>query len=87
MKTKDALDRVAEAIGKDQPLAEALGVSPQVLSNWKDRGVPARYCARIAKLSNGAVSLQELRPDDWHDYWPDLPAPAKRRRGQAEKAA
>ena len=51
-----------------------LGVSHSVLSNWKTRGVPVEHCAAIEKATNGAVTRQELRPDDWQAIWPELQA-------------
>jgi DNA-binding transcriptional regulator YdaS (Cro superfamily) len=86
MEAKTALDRVADALPPGESLAEKLGVSAQVLSNWKARGVPAQYCMRLVALSGGIVTLQQLRPDDWRDYWPPelvAPAPAKRVRKSA----
>ena len=51
---------------------EAIGVSPQAISNWKQREVPIEHCAAIEKASSGAVTRQELRPTDWHLIWPEL---------------
>ena len=28
--------------------------------------------AQIEKLTNGAVTRKDLRPDDWHEIWPEL---------------
>ncbi len=60
-----AIDRKGSA----QALADALGVTPQVVSNWKTRGVPANMCKAIEAVTG--VSVRELR-DDWRDYWPEL---------------
>jgi DNA-binding transcriptional regulator YdaS (Cro superfamily) len=49
-----------------------LGVSHSVLSNWKNRGAPVEQCAAIEQATNGQVTRQELRPDDWHLIWPEL---------------
>jgi len=27
----------------------------------------------IVRATNGLVTLQELRPDDWQNFWPDQP--------------
>ena len=32
--------------------------------------------ARIERATNGAVTRQELRPEDWRDIWPELTAAA-----------
>jgi DNA-binding transcriptional regulator YdaS (Cro superfamily) len=53
-------------------IADAVGVSPQAISNWKQRGVPIEYCATIEKASKGAATRQELRPNDWQAIWPEL---------------
>jgi len=29
-------------------------------------------CVSIEQATNGAVTRQELRPDDWQDIWPEL---------------
>ena len=51
----------------------ALGVSAQVVSNWKARDmVPIEHCAAIEIATDGAVTRQELRPDDWRSIWPEL---------------
>ena len=52
----------------DQPgvrslIAACLGVTPQVISNWKSREVPAEYCPAIEAATNGLVRCEDLRPD------------------------
>jgi DNA-binding transcriptional regulator YdaS (Cro superfamily) len=37
------------------------------------------YCLAIERATNGAVTRQELRPDDYWLIWPDLPAPHQER--------
>lgn len=61
-------------------IADVIGVSPQAVSNWKVREVPIEHCAAIEKATHGAVTRQELRPDDWQHIWPELAAPRKPRR-------
>ncbi|WP_165186421.1 transcriptional regulator [Paraburkholderia dioscoreae] len=57
-------------------LARALGVSPQMVSQWtcdlpdRNRSVAARHCKAIEEKFG--VSRTRLRPDDWHQYWGDL---------------
>ncbi len=36
------------------------------------RPVPIKYCARIEKATAGQVTRRDLRPDDWHEIWPEL---------------
>ena len=64
----------------------ALGVSPQVISNWKARGTPVEYCYELQLLTGGKITRQELRPDDCWKIWPDL-SHLEPVRGQATKKA
>lgn len=56
--------------GGGKALAAILGVTPQAVSNWKDRGVPPGKCKAIEAATG--VSVKELRPEDWRDFWPEL---------------
>lgn len=61
-----ALKNYCLPIGRKVSLALALKVSPQVISNWIRRGVPAEHCPAIEKATAGAVRCEDLRPDvDW----------------------
>ena len=55
-------------------LARAIGVAPSFVNQWvkKTRKIPPVYCVAIERLSQGQVSRQELRPDDFWKIWPDL---------------
>lgn len=33
------------------------------------RPVPAKYCKEIEKITNGRVSVKDLRPNDWQQIW------------------
>lgn len=59
----DALQRAIEAAGGLTRLAERIGVSPQVVSNWRSRGIPADRVLAVERASDGKVSRSELRPD------------------------
>lgn len=62
----ESLDKAIAVYGSQQGLATALGVVPQVVNNWRRRGVPAERCPSIEKATAGAVTCEELRPDvDW----------------------
>lgn len=39
--------------------------------------MPIERCAAIERATQGAVTRQELRPDDYWLIWPDLPAPSQ----------
>lgn len=70
MYEKCPVDRASDAVGGAVRLAALLEVSPQAISNWKERGVPIERCVAIERLTN--VSRRDLRPDDWEDIWPEL---------------
>lgn len=60
--------------GSQALLARLLGVTPAVVYQWVSglRPVPVRYCAAIERATAGAVTRQDLRPDDWREIWPEL---------------
>lgn len=37
-----------------------------------EKAIPAEHCKSIQSFTGGAVTCQEMRPDDWHKYWPEL---------------
>ena len=60
------IERAIELSGGVTRMARQLGVSKQVVANWKARGVPAEACPLIERVTNRAVRCEELRPDvDW----------------------
>lgn len=57
-----------EAQGGGAALASALGVVPELVSQWKTgaRRVPAERCPDIERATGSAVRCEDLRPDiDW----------------------
>jgi DNA-binding transcriptional regulator YdaS (Cro superfamily) len=66
------IEKAVLAVGGLTTLARMLKVSPPTVHEWKTlkRPVPPGRCVAIVRATNGAVTLQELRPDDWQDYWP-----------------
>lgn len=46
--------------GVDKALADAIGVTPQRLSNWKSRGVPPAMWLRIEKATNQVVTVADF---------------------------
>lgn len=65
---------VIQERGRQAALAGALGVKPPVVADWRTgkKSVPVPRCAAIERLTGGAVTRQELRPNDWSDIWPEL---------------
>jgi len=65
--------------GAASELARRIGVAPILVTQWakNQRPVPARRCTAIEIATKGAITRQELRPDDYWLIWPDLPAPTQ----------
>lgn len=62
------VDKAISLVGSLSELSSLLGVSPQVVSNWRldGRNVPVERCIDIEKATNGMVRCEELRGDiDW----------------------
>jgi len=59
---------------KKAEFARAINVSAALLHQWieKIRPVAIQHCPAIEKQTDGLVTRQELRPDDWHKIWPEL---------------
>lgn len=55
-------------------LAQKIGAHQPDVSRWASgkRPVPEKMAVAIEAATLGAVSRQELRPDDWHLIWPEL---------------
>lgn len=68
----DVIDQAIKAAGGLTKLGAAIGVAPQVVANWRVRGVPVERCAEVEQASKNAVRRWDLRPDDWHLIWPEL---------------
>lgn len=66
--------KAIQLLGSATALAKALDVTTQAVCFWRDgkRKIPAEQCAAIERVTNGAVSRREMRPDDWHLIWPEL---------------
>lgn len=60
--------------GRNAALAARLNLPPSVISGWVSckRPIPLEHCASIERATDGAVTRQDLRPDDWQDIWPEL---------------
>jgi DNA-binding transcriptional regulator YdaS (Cro superfamily) len=62
-----ALQRAIDHAGGQTNLARLLDIRQSLVSMWKTRGrVPAEYCPRIERVTDGCVRCEELRPDvEW----------------------
>ena len=58
-----ALERAVATIGGLSKLASRIGVRPQVIVNWRSRGIPAARVLDIERATEGKVTRHELRPD------------------------
>lgn len=59
---------------KQTDLAEKLGVSQGLISMWSsgEKRIPILRSIEIERATDGQVTRQELRPDDWQKIWPEL---------------
>lgn len=60
--------------GEMTRLAAAINEKLSNLSSMRHgkKTVPPYKCRRIVEATNGEVTLKDLRPDDWHEIWPEL---------------
>ena len=58
-----AINKAIEYYGSQAALARACGVSQMAVSKWTRHGVPPERALQIEKLTDGAVTRQDLRPD------------------------
>lgn len=70
--------KAARLMGSQVALAASLQVTPVTVSQWlrspgarNARPVPPKQCVRIERVTQGAVTRRELRPDDWEEIWPE----------------
>lgn len=59
------IERAISIAGGISAMARSLGVSAPTVHQWKSGGrqVPAERCPEIERITNGAVTCEELRPD------------------------
>ena len=69
------LHRSIAILGGVSATADKLGVTSQVVNNWRTRGIPAQYVTTLVDLVDHQVSANELRPDVF-------PAVRKRKRSK-----
>lgn len=71
---QNPIRRAVSIVGNGTLLAKQLGVTAVTISDWASgkRPIPIKRCVEIEVLTNGQVTRQLLRPDDWHEIWPEL---------------
>ena len=69
---KASVQKACKVVGGQRVLATALGISDSQVNQWVKgrRSIPVKYCQSIVELTEGHVSVQDLRPYDWHLVWP-----------------
>lgn len=67
----DGLSKAIKAAGSAAELSRRLGVSRQVVANWRTRGVPVERCIDIERATGGRVMRWDLCPE-WRRRWPEL---------------
>jgi len=73
----DAISVAISLTGSPSKLARAVGVSAQAACFWRDgkRTISPDKCVAIEQATGGVVSRRDLRPNDWHLFWPELREP------------
>lgn len=67
-----SIAKAIEQSGGIAAVATLLGESPQTVNNWVSRGVPVPRCAAFEQAVCQRLMRWDLRPDDWHEIWPEL---------------
>ena len=64
-----------EKKGRSSFLVKNLKITWATLRDWKtgEKDIPAKRSVQIELLTNGEIPRQITRPDDWFEYWPELP--------------
>jgi DNA-binding transcriptional regulator YdaS (Cro superfamily) len=72
------IQKAIAAVGGNKPLADVLGVSPGLVSQWSTGRlkVDPKHCIAIEKSSDGAATRYQLRPDVFGDSAVDLDSAA-----------
>lgn len=75
---KTPIERAYYLFGSQSSLAALLGVSAPTVNQWvkSTRPIPPEHCTTIERVTKGAVTRQELRPNDFWRIWPDLTQPS-----------
>lgn len=50
-------------------------VNDVVQWSMEKKEVPVRRAVAVERATGGAVTRQDLRPNDWHEIWPELATP------------
>lgn len=62
----DIRQSIKEEFGGTVRFARLVGATPQQVTNWLARKVPAEWCPTIESATSGRIRCEDLRPDiDW----------------------
>lgn len=69
-----ALKRAITIAGSQSALGRKLGRSQALVYKWLNSANPLgpAHCSAIERVTGGAVTRRDLRPDDWQEIWPEL---------------
>lgn len=83
------IEEACEIVGSQAELARIMGVTPAMVNQLikGHRPVPIEHCLAIERATNGQVTRQALRPDDFLKIWPDLARVDPVLKSQMAKAA
>jgi DNA-binding transcriptional regulator YdaS (Cro superfamily) len=59
----NAIQKASQYFGSRSKLAARLGVSGEAVRKWEVGRVPAERCIEIERITDGAVTRADLRPD------------------------
>ena len=75
MTKKTMIEQFISRAGSVKNAANLLKITSPTLLEWRDNDnvkIPIKRCVQIEQLTNGAVTRKDLRPDDYHEIWPEL---------------
>jgi DNA-binding transcriptional regulator YdaS (Cro superfamily) len=55
-----SLQKAIDYYGNQRKLADALGLKPMAVTQWKKRGVPLRRALEIEKKTHGKIKFADL---------------------------
>lgn len=68
------LHEYLEGYGRQASLSRATGLAASFINEMATgrKPVPIAHCANIERATDGLVTRKDLRPNDWHQIWPEL---------------
>ncbi|MCU0939710.1 MAG: helix-turn-helix domain-containing protein [Burkholderiaceae bacterium] len=56
--------KAVEFFGSQADLARALGVTPQAVTQWRERGFSPRSAVKLDRITAGALPAREMAADE-----------------------